>query len=412
MLLIPICTSLSTDNFHFSEYRHFSFDKNYKPINESHTHHTCLSFFTFNTHNMHGILLYGRNDLKLAPLPPLAPLGPTDVLLSVAYCGLCWSDVLEYTACPVFSHDRLRDGRLDPPLCLGHEYAGTVARVGSAVTAVRAGDRVCVNIAVPCARPLECRACAGGQPHACARLAIRGLSAAGGGLCPRVVLPETALHVLPAAVSLQLGALVEPLAIAWHAVCQSGMKPGETALVVGTGPIGLACVLALQGRGARAIVATEPGAVRRQRARELGADWVFDPGAYETTRMLVERVVEAAGGDVDVSFDCGGTQETLDTALNSLRHGGTAVNLAVWARQQAVIFPMDLTVRERRYMGSIGFSAEDMGEVVEALASGRIPQERARRLISTVIPLERAIEDGFHELMYNRDAHVKILVEM
>lgn len=137
------------------------------------------------------------------------------------------------------------------------------------------------------------------------------------------------------------------------------------------------------------------------KAQELGADHVLDPTEFSTTRDLVAKVTQLSPPyyeGVDVSFDCGGVQETLDTALNSLRPGGMAVNLAVWPQQQAIIFPMDITTREVKYMGSMGFSSTDMAQVIEAFSTGKIPPDNAKGLITSMIDLDNAIEDGFHSL--------------
>lgn len=369
---------------------------------------------------MKSLCLFGRQELILVEEPMPEIKRGQEVLLEVAYCGICGSDIHEYMMGPIFCP---QVGQKHPysgasmPICMGHEYSGVVKKIGPGVKTLKSGDRVCVDIAYGCedqgAEPL-CHACSLNYPNACARLAIRGLSAEGGGFCQYVVLPEKCLHVLPESVPLDIGALIEPIAISWHAVRMSGFQKGQTALVIGAGPIGLAAILALQGHSAGKIIVTEPGHLRRQQARDLGADHVLDPTKFSTTGDLVATITQLSPPyfeGVDVSFDCGGVQETLDTALNSLRLGGTAVNLAVWPQQQAVIFPMDLTVRERKYMGSMGFCSQDMDQVINAFATGQMSIERAKRMITSKVSLETALEDGFINLSYNKDKHVKVLVE-
>lgn len=368
---------------------------------------------------MKSVCLMGPQRLAIMDQPIPQIHRDDEVLLEVGFCGICKSDIVEYTSGPVFCP---QPGEKHPytgvslPICLGHEYSGTVRQVGSAVSRIKPGDRVCVNIAYGCreqgVEPL-CHACTLNYSNACVRLSVRGLSALGGGLCQYVVLPDHCLHILPDGIPLEIGALIEPLSIAWHAVRVSGIMKGQTGLVIGADQTGLSMVLALQAHSVGRVIVCDPSASRRQQARDLGADHVIDPTKFSSTADLVatvSRLNPPFFEGVDVSFDCGGEQGTLDTALKTLRLGGTAVNLATWQIPSAVISPVDITTRERKYMGSIGFCNDDMEQVIEALSRGILSMERVRSLISSTVPIEDAIEHGFDALNYYKDKLIVVLV--
>jgi (R,R)-butanediol dehydrogenase/meso-butanediol dehydrogenase/diacetyl reductase len=298
---------------------------------------------------------------------------------------------------------------------MGHEYSGTVIDVGAEVTKVKIGDRVCVDVSYGCIEQNQktpCTACQNDSPNACARLCLRGLSAASGGLCQTSVVPDRAVHVLPDNVPLDIGAMVQPVSISWHAVRISGIKPGQTALVLGAGPIGIAVILALLGHGASKIIVSEPAKIRRDQALSIGATHVLDPFSYKGgTPEIVEAVYKITGEGVDFAYDCSGIQSTLDTALDSLAFRGTAVNLAIWPHEKtATILPMKLTARERRYMGSMGLTGLDMDQVIAAFADGSMPMDKARAMITSKIHIDDAVDDGFHQLLNNKDQHIKILI--
>lgn len=300
---------------------------------------------------------------------------------------------------------------------MGHEYAGTVVDVGLGVSAVKPGDRVCVDVSYGCVDQGvddPCPACLVDQPNACIRLCLRGLSAEAGGLSQMAVVPEHAVHVLPDNVPLDIGAMVQPMSISWHAVHTSGFTRGSTALVIGAGPIGIACILALQGHGAEKIVVSEPALIRRQQALALGATHVLDPLSYASVQDLVSAIhglEPALEHGLDYSYDTSGIQQTLDTAIDALKFRGTAVNLAIWSPDKpATLNPMRLTVQEKRYMGSMGLTGTDMAQVVAALSSGAISMDKARTMITSKIHLDDAVKLGFHQLLDNKDEHIKILI--
>ena len=218
-----------------------------------------------------------------------------------------------------------------------------VEEVGSDVKDLKVGDRVCVQ---PTIWDGDCRACVKNLVNCCDKNGFVGLSGWGGGMSEHIVLPETAVKKIPDNVSLELGALVEPLAVGWHAVEISPFKEGDSVLVLGGGPIGLSVVQVLKGKGCENIIVSEVSGRRREFATQFGAHHTINPTEVD----VVEEVARLTGGKgADVGFDAAGVQVGLDGALKAIRARGTLVNIAVWEKR-ATLSMNDLVFRERVYM--------------------------------------------------------------
>lgn len=165
---------------------------------------------------------------------------------------------------------------------------------------------------------------------------------------------------------MQCPALVEPLAVAWHAVNISPLKSGDSVLVLGGGPIGLAVIQVLKIRGAEKIIVSEMAPKRKEFAKQFGADHVLDPSKDD----IVAKVRDLCDGKgANVAFDCAGVQAGLDQAVPSIRARGTLVNIAVWEKS-ATIIPNQFLFRERNYMGIATYVEGDFQDVIDAIASG------------------------------------------
>ncbi|WP_275401738.1 alcohol dehydrogenase catalytic domain-containing protein [Salinicola corii] len=218
---------------------------------------------------------YQARDIRVERIAVPALGDPHQVKVKVAACGICGSDLHEYAAGPIFipvdsphplSHDRA-------PIVMGHEFAGEVVDVGSAVTRVAVGDRVAIE---PILSPHRDGAYLMERYNLSPQLGFHGLSGGGGGFAEYTVVGEHMVHRLPDALSYEQGALVEPAAVGLHAVRQSSLKAGDSAVVFGAGPIGLMVIESLKAAGAASIHAVEVSAARKQRASKLGAV-VHDP---------------------------------------------------------------------------------------------------------------------------------------
>jgi 2-desacetyl-2-hydroxyethyl bacteriochlorophyllide A dehydrogenase len=288
------------------------------------------------------------------------------------------------------------------PLTFGHEFSGTVESVGLGVTSFSPGDRVVIQ---PIIFDDTCPACLDGLQNCCFQNGFIGLSGWGGGLAEHIVVPQSALYHLPSNVPLEIGALVEPLAVGWHAVKISPFKPGDSALVLGGGPIGISVILALKAKGCTNIIVSEVSKTRQEFAKKFGAQHVIDP----TTSDIVATVRSLTDNKgAHVTFDCAGVQAALDQAVHATRARGTIVNIAIWEKP-CTINTNDFNFKERSYMGVATYAVGDFQEVLDALASGDMqPSE----MITQRIQLTEVEEKGFKSLIHDKDSQVKILVEV
>lgn len=351
---------------------------------------------------MKALRYHGRRDFRIDDVPKPAIRSGT-VMVDVEWSGICGSELHEYLEGPISvpaeSPNPVTGERV--PVILGHEFAGTVSAVADDVDDVDVGDRVAVEPLVYCRR---CDACLTGDYHLCQELAIIGIHGVAGGFSKHAVVPSYAVHKLPANVSTELGALVEPLAVAWHGMRQARLRTGQSVLVVGGGPIGLATLLCAQAAGASWTgVSVRRAGARRDAAVRLGADAVLDASSVD----VAAEVQQLTGGHgADVVFETAGTQEAMDTALESVRVGGTIVSLAVWAAPGRCDY-MRLLLKEITLVGSMCYS-NDFPAVIEALGDGRI--RGAEEMITKRVDLEHAVVAGFDALVTGKGEHVKVLV--
>jgi L-iditol 2-dehydrogenase len=275
---------------------------------------------------------YGIDDLRLEERP-VPPLGPADVLVEVAGCGVCATDL------------HLVDGSIrfyDPPRVLGHEIGGTVRAAGTAVRHVRPGDAVALDTSVPCGTCYHCRE---GAPFFC-----RERQSVFAGFSEVVVVPAEVVYPLPPGVAPVVGALAEPLSCALHAVERAPLRAGDTVAVLGAGAIGLLVVAVARIAGATRLIVSDPEPSRRDLARRMGATHLVDP-AREPVDDVVRQLTGGRGADC--VFEAAGVQATVDAALRLPRHGGTVVQVSVPMTGVTLALPAyDLFARELTIRGS------------------------------------------------------------
>jgi (R,R)-butanediol dehydrogenase/meso-butanediol dehydrogenase/diacetyl reductase len=343
---------------------------------------------------------YGRGDIRVDDVPEPA-VRPGTVKVEVEWCGICGTDLHEYLDGPIFAPTPEAPHPLtgeSVPITLGHEFAGVVAEVGEGVSRVRVGDPVVVEPYIVCGR---CDACRTGRYNVCRTLGFVGLSGYGGGFSQYVVAEERWIHPL-GELGTDVGALIEPLAVAYHAVKLSRAQPGHTALVFGAGPIGLVTTAALKAAGVEQVLVVEPADVRKKKAPGAGADHVIDP----TGTDVVAEVAELTDGrGADVSFECAGIDAVLRSAIRATRAGGTVVNVAIWGHEASVAMN-DLVFGEVTLVGSLAY-ANDHPATIEMVASGKVDPAQ---FITGRIALDDIVTKGFTELIDNKEENVKILV--
>lgn len=343
---------------------------------------------------------HGRGDIRIDDVPEPATL-PGTVKVEVEWCGICGTDLHEYLEGPIFAPPAGAPHPLTGetvPITLGHEFAGVVAELGEGVTDLRVGDRVVVEPYIVCGR---CDACQQGRYNVCATLGFVGLSGCGGGFSQYVVAERRWIHPL-GDLGTDVGALVEPLAVAYHAVRLSGARPNHTALVFGAGPIGLVTTAALRAVGVEDVIVVEPADVRKEKAAVAGAGQVIDP---RDTDVVAEVLELTKGRGADVSFECAGVDAVLASAIKATRVGGTCVNVAIWGHEASVAMN-DLVFREVNLLGSLAY-ADDHPATIAMVADGKVDPFQ---FITGRIALDDIVELGFEELINNKEENVKILV--
>lgn len=374
---------------------------------------------------MRAVVYRGPGDIVFEsnyPEPQIS--GPFDVKLKVHFCGICGSDLHEYTDGPTFFAPV---GQPHPisnkayPHVMGHEMSAEVVEIGSAVEDFDIGDAVVVEVTGTCldrprfpesptANNKACEACADGHYNACTGLGLTGLGFLDGGFAEYVVTHASKLVKFDRTkIDFDVAALIQPLAVSWHAVRTSQFEEGRTALVLGGGPIGLTTIFALKGHGASHIVVSEPSAGRRAMAERLGVQ-TLDPTGISVAEAVARLKAMAPGGvGFHHSYDCSGVPATFDTSIQALRIRGVATNVAVWAHRPIDYYPMMTTWLEKSLRGSICFVKRDFEQVARAIEEGRICRKELAQLISARISLEETVARGFDELVANKERHVKLL---
>jgi 2-desacetyl-2-hydroxyethyl bacteriochlorophyllide A dehydrogenase len=298
---------------------------------------------------------------------PRVPPGPGEVTVSVAYVGICGTDL------HVFHGDM--DGRVSVPATIGHEMSGTVAEVGDGVTGWTTGTPVTV---MPLHWDATCPACLAGNRHICQNLDFIGVDTPGA-LQQYWNVPADTLVRLPDGVSLRDAALVEPTAVAVHDVRRSGLAPGDKAVVIGAGPIGTLIATVAADAGADVVIAEiDPG--RRSSAEALGLR-TFDPSAVDQVAWVDSWT---GGAGADVVFEVSGAAAAVLGATSLAKVRGTLVVVAIHPQPR----PLDLHRvfwRELTVLGARVYERPDFERAVELVASNAVP---TAELVSAVVPLD------------------------
>jgi len=340
---------------------------------------------------MKAAVFKGIRNLQVEDVP--APeAGPDDVVVKVAACGVCGSDL----------HTYLHGSFVEPGQVMGHEFAGEVVQAGPDVQGFSVGDRVTASPLVPCR---ECARCREGRFNLCAVAWTQSLAYGRPGAFAeliRIPHPVPGQNVFPLGeeVSDEAGATVEPLAVAVHAVKLVEGVEGSTALVLGLGTIGQEVVQVLKARGAGRVIGADLSALRLAAAASLGAEVIDGGGGLDAAL----DAVLGEGDEIDVIFECSGVPALANAALERVRAGGTIVVLALY--DDPVSFnPTVLVQKEIRMQGSIAYTGEDFQEAVDLLSSG---QAQAASLITHREALDR-VGEAF-EVQLQKDRSLKVLV--
>ncbi len=337
---------------------------------------------------MRAAVFRGAEEIEVVDVPK-PELDHDDVLIRIGYCGICGSDV-----------EAFHTGMYEPGLIIGHEFAGTLAAIGSDVSGWQIGDRVVVSDALPCG---ECVPCRQGRLDACASLTMVGVTH-DGGLAGYTKIAARGLHRLPDDVTLRQGALVEPLSVALHGVRRSRLKAGDDVLIMGAGPIGLLTLQCARLAGARRVIVTEVDAARAACADRLGATVVLNPRHDNVSVALADLT---GGLGPEVIYVCTGAPGPFRDAVSLARKGGQIFVLGVCVESVEMDF-MTVVLSDLCIEGSLAGRAE-VPAAIDFIAQDRIDVEA---LVSHEIALDDVVTHGFHPLSTPGSGVIKILVRL
>lgn len=335
----------------------------------------------------------GEFEIGIQPVPDP---GPGEVLIRVGECGVCGSDVKMYSG----NHPVHR-----PPLRLGHEVIGTIAGTGAGVDEGRLGSEVAVYPGIGCG---ECYSCRHGRPQLCDTMSLVGGHLPGGFSDHLVVPAENAVPLDPAIPAGQ-EVLVEPFAVALHAVNRGDLGAGESVLVIGAGPIGLFVAHVLRARGHEGILVSDVLERRREAARSCGFEEIIDP----EDGGLAEALHAAGHPDgVDVAFECAGTAAAVADGLEATVPGGRVVLVGVTPNPLEVD-SVALQRRERSLIGAMMYDPEEFHDAMRILAGGAIdgsPSADGNSLTER-FPLEE-IAGAFRAVSGHNEGAVKLVAAL
>ena len=312
--------------------------------------------------------------------------------------GICGTDLHEYYDGPIFippQQPHPLTGKA-MPLVLGHEFSGTVTEVGAGVTDVGEGDRVTIEPVYRCG---HCRPCKTGRYNLCTSVGFHGLMA-DGGMAEYTVVPQNQVYRLPDSIPLEMGALVEPMSVAYHAAVLGEVNDQSRALIYGAGPIGIGLWFALRGMGLTEIDVVEPSSTRRTSIEALGAR-TLDPTAVDVPELIADRT---DGDGVDAAFDAAGVTPAVESALECVGERRPLISVAIY--DKPISTPLiNLVLRERRIQGTICYTGDDYRAVIALMARGHYD---TTGWVDT-IPMSGVLEQGFEELRAGRK--MKLLVD-
>jgi len=317
-------------------------------------------------------LVYQREKSIAVEEVPRPSAGPGEVLLRVAATGICGSDVHGYLGLT---------GRRVAPMIMGHEFCGTVDQVGDGVRGFDGGELVSVQPVAFCG---SCDYCREGLTNLCTSRRFFGVMNCNGSMAEYLNVPARLLYRMPGSMAPELGAMVEPLAVALRAVKRAGERiAGRTVLVVGAGTIGLLLLAVLRLRRPSRVLVSDLSDRRLELARKMGAEVVMNPARQEVPEVARELT---GGRGADLSFEAVGLGASVEQALSSLRPRGTCV----WVGNSQKVIPLDMqatVTREVEVLGSYIYTHAEFGEALDLLVRGEVD-------VRPVISRTATLEDG------------------
>jgi threonine dehydrogenase-like Zn-dependent dehydrogenase len=338
----------------------------------------------------------GVRNVVVEDRPKPVP-GPGQAVVKVEYVGICGTDV----------HSYMYEGIISPPTVFGHETVGVVAELGPGVTSCKVGDRVAVGPPGNCG---VCHNCLQGRSSICETGFEKTIGISpktDGGYAEYVLVrdPKRMLVPIPDNLSFEEAALFDVVGTALHGIRLSRFKVGDTAMVIGTGPIGFSAIMLLKLGGASKIIAIVRSEAKAVLARQYGADVALDQtrlgeGIFDTIRELT------GGKGVDITYECAGPPEAVNASIAATRSGGQVVLLGVGAEPISFVSAR-IVPREVELTTSFVYDAAEINMVFGFLADKKLPQAKA--MVTDIIGMDDVVKRGLERLSKKND-QIKILL--
>lgn len=344
--------------------------------------------------NMRVAVMEGIGKMGFTQRPIPTPKAD-EVLVKLEYVGICGSDMHYYET------GAIGDFVVEPPFVLGHEPGGTVVEVGSDVKHLKVGDRVALEPGKTCG---HCRYCREGKYNLCPDVAFFATPPVDGVFQEYVAHEANLCFKLPDNVSTLEGALIEPLAVGFHAAIQGDAHLGQKAVVMGAGCIGLVTMMALKARGVQDVYVVDVMDKRLEKAMELGATCTIN-GKKED---VVARLMELTGGmGTDLAIDTAGSEFTVRQAIMAAAKGSTIVMVG-YSRTGEMNMPTDFILNKELTLKSVFRYRHIYPIAIEAVASGKV---NLKGIVSNIFPLSD-IQNAMDESIRNRADIVKSVIKI
>ncbi len=333
-----------------------------------------------------------RTEFVERPIPEVLP---GEVLVKVEHVGVCGSDLHYYGS------GRIGNFIVEPPFVLGHEAGGTVVAIGDGVASLSVGDRVALEPGKTCG---HCEFCKSGRYNLCPDVEFFATPPIGGVFQEYVAHPAELCFKLPDCVSTMEGALIEPLAVGFHAANQAGAELGKTAVVMGAGCIGLMCLMALKAKGVSFVVVVDVVRSRLDKALELGADAVTDGGAPEVYDELM-RLCDGRG--YDIVIDAAGSEKTVSLGIRVAKKGGVLVFVG-YSASGMMTLPIGMVLDKELTLKSVFRYRNIYQMAIEAVASGKV---NLKGIVSHRYQF-KDIARGLNESLHNKSEVIKAVIDL
>ena len=334
---------------------------------------------------MKAAVWYGGKDIRIEDVS-IPKIEHDEVLVKVKAVSICGSDLHAYTG---VSKRRI------PPLVMGHEFSGEIVKIGSSVKNIREGERVVVEPILSCG---TCRLCRLGRNNICETLKLVGLQVSGA-FSDYVSIPAKKCYTFPKTMSFEEASLVEPLAVAVHAVNLVSLEKNEDIGIIGSGAIGLMTLQVAKNKSAGKIFILDTLDYRLAIAQKLGATTTINVKKED----ILKKILTDEG--VDIVFEAVGHQETVQQGLAMVKKGGNVVIIGML--EATMQLPMlDITVKEIKLQGSYGYTSDDFQQALNLITKGKV---NVKPLITHVLPLHD-IKSGFEILSKGAENVVKVIL--